>query len=93
MLTWEVIADMDMSGDELLTEMQESIQWALEEDADPGPAVALALVREATARQELENSLSSVAEYVLLLEKRLIKSGLRFEEAETRILGDSMGIE
>lgn len=87
-VTWEMIAKMNMGGDELLTEMQDFIQEALNEGADPGPAVALALVKEATARQNLHASLTNAAAYVLNLETRLIKAGFRFGKAEARIFGD-----
>lgn len=87
-VTWEMIANMNMDGDELLTQMQTFIQEALKEGEDPGPAVALALVKEATARQDLKTTLIDVATYVINLETRLIKAGFRFGEAEARILGD-----
>lgn len=86
-MTWEMILGMNMSDDPLLTEMQEGIREALDAGEDPGPAVAFALVREMTERQELKSTLNSVATYVLKLETRLVESGIRFAQADERILG------
>ncbi|AEG84675.1 hypothetical protein CULC22_01970 [Corynebacterium ulcerans BR-AD22] len=92
MLTWEMIAEMNMDGEEKLTEMQDSIREALKEGSDPGPAVAIALVHmtaeHIALQSEMESKLSDVAAYVLGLEARLLQSGLSFAEAEDRILGD-----
>lgn len=85
LITWEIIAGMDMDGDEVLTKLQENIQWALDEDADPGPMVALALVREVQERKELEESLKKVSSYFLGLENRLRETGLSFGESDVSL--------
>lgn len=87
MLTWEMIAEANFGDSEDLVSMQDGIREALAAGEDPGPAVALALVNETSARIRAENALSSVAGYVLGLEARLIEAGLRFAQTDERILG------
>lgn len=86
MLSWEMIAEADFHGDETLTDMQENIREALAEGGDPGPAVALALIHEVTARKNLQTELRKVATYVIDLETRLVQSKVRFAQAERGIL-------
>ncbi|MCT1411688.1 hypothetical protein [Corynebacterium sanguinis] len=91
-MNWEMIANMNVHGDPVLSEMQEGIREALAAGEDPGVAVAFAMVREVTNRENAESDIKQVATYVLDLERRLVEakvrmSKLRFAEAEGRILG------
>ena len=91
-MDWEMIANMNVHGDPVLSEMQDGIRDALASGEDPGVAVAFAMVKEVTARQDVDSDLKGVASYVLDLERRLIEgkvrmSKLRFAEADQRIIG------
>lgn len=95
MTSWEQIANLRVE-EESLVGMRDRVKQSLENGSDPGPEVALALLdveahslRLAVALREslnfLEEELTATQLYVLELETRLAKAGLRFDDASARI--------
>lgn len=92
MLKFENVLDLDAHGVSSVEDLQSSIQEAMEEGADAGPGIALALVSALAELQTAQRSiddlkarLESTQLYVIGLETRLVESGLRFEDPTASI--------
>ena len=92
MLNYEHVTGINVQGVDSAEDLVNAIQSALNEGGDPGPGIALALVKalaelQAANRQiaDLKQRMESTQLYVIDLETRLVKSGLRFDDPAASI--------
>lgn len=96
MISWEDIANLNVSSDESLEGMRQRVENALAHGEDPSPEVALTLldivadyVQLAAGLREsidtLSEELTRTQVYVLHLEARIEQAGLHLAEAPERV--------